>query len=78
MLDVLTLFVEKIEKSETTMIDWLSWDEDMKMIIEFNFKACFFVENMIESMIDRFVDVSEMLRNDFFRFFLIQITNETR
>jgi hypothetical protein len=50
----------------------------MKMIIEFNSKICLFVENMINSMIDNFVDVSEMKENDFFRFFLIQITNETR
>jgi hypothetical protein len=50
----------------------------MKMIIEFDFKVYFFVENMIESMIDHFIDVSKMKKNDSFRFFLIQITNKTR
>jgi hypothetical protein len=78
MLDVLIFAVNNIEKNETTTIDWLNWDEDMKMIIEFDFKACFFVEIIIDSIIDHFVDVSEMKRNDSFRFFLIQITDETR
>ncbi len=49
----------------------------MKMLIEFDFKACFFVENMLDSMTNRFVDVSEIKRNDS-RFLLIQITDETR
>jgi hypothetical protein len=87
MLDVLTFFVERIVKNETTTTDWLNWDEDMKMIIEFDFRVYFFVEsfriyffveNMIESMIDRFVDVSKMKKNDSSRFFFIQITDETR
>ncbi len=50
----------------------------MRMIIEFDFRTCLFVEDMIESMIDRFVDVSEMNKDDSSRFFLIQITDETR
>ncbi len=78
MLDVFTFAVESIEESETTSIDWSNWDEDMRMIIEFDFKTCFFVESMIDFVIDRFVDVSEMKSNDFFRFFLIHVTNETR
>jgi hypothetical protein len=41
----------------------------MKMIIEFDFRICFFVENMIDSMINRFVDVLKMKKNDFFAFF---------
>jgi hypothetical protein len=48
------------------------------MIIEFDFKICFFVESMIDFMIDRFVDVSEMTKNDFSRFFLIHVIDETR
>jgi hypothetical protein len=78
MLDVFTFAVESIEKSETTSVDWSSWDENMKMIIEFDFRICFFVEDMIDFVIDCFVDVSEMKKNDFFRFFLIHVTNETR
>ncbi len=50
----------------------------MRMIMRFDSKACLFVEDMIDSIIDRFVDVSEMKENDFFRFFLIQITDEIR
>jgi hypothetical protein len=68
MLDVLTFAVESTEKSETTAVDWLNWDEDMKMIIEFDFKDCLFVENMIDSMIDCFVDVSKMKKMIFFAF----------
>ncbi len=41
MFDVLILFVERIEKNETTIINWLNWDEEIKMIIEFNSKICF-------------------------------------
>jgi hypothetical protein len=40
----------------------------MQMIIEFNFKICLFVENMIDSMIDRFVDVLKMKKMIFFVF----------
>jgi hypothetical protein len=73
MLDVLTLFVERIEESETTVIDWLSWNEKIKMItefdsrtclfaedsiVEFDSRACLFVESSIDSMIDRFTDIS--------------------
>ncbi len=50
----------------------------MRMIIEFDFRTYLFVEDMTESMIDRFVDVSKMNKDDFSRFFLIQITDETR
>jgi tRNA U38,U39,U40 pseudouridine synthase TruA len=71
MFDVFTFAVESIEKSETTSVDWLSWDENTRMIIEFDFRACLFVENMIDSMIDHFVDVSKMTKNDSFRFLLI-------
>ncbi len=78
MLDVLTFFVERLEENETTIIDWLNWDESMRMIIEFDFRTYLFVEDMTESMIDRFVDVSKMNKDDFSRFFLIQITDETR
>jgi hypothetical protein len=56
MLDVLTLFVEKVKKSETTMT-WLSWNEKIRMIIEFDSKICFFVEDLIDSMINRFADI---------------------
>jgi hypothetical protein len=79
MLDVLTLFVERVEESETTMT-WLSWDEKIRMIIEFDSKACFFVEDSIDSVIDRFADISLKIstKNDSSRFFLIQMTDETR
>jgi hypothetical protein len=79
MLDVLILSVEKVEKSETTMT-WLNWDEEIRVIIEFDSKACFFVENSIDSMTDRFADIlfKVSTRSDFSRFFLIQMTDETR
>ncbi len=49
------------------------------MIIEFDSKACFFVEDPIDSKIDRFADLSEIsAKNDSSRFFLIQMTDETR
>ncbi len=79
MLDVLILVVEITEKSETTTtIDWLNWDENMRMIIEFDFRTCFFVEEKNDSRTDRFVDISEVKRDDSSRFFLIQMINETR
>ncbi len=73
MFDVLTFFVEKIEKNETTIIDWLNWDEKIKMIIEFNSRMCFFVEDSVDLLIDYFVDISSKIstKNDFSRFFLI-------
>ncbi len=76
MLDVLTFVVKSAEKSETTVIDSLSWDEDMRMIIEFDSMIYLFVESSIDSMIDRFVDIST--KSDSSRFFLIQMTDETR
>jgi hypothetical protein len=79
MLNVLTFSVERIEKSETTVTDWLSWDEKIKMIIEFDSRACLFVEDSIDSEIDCFADLSEIsTRSDSSRFFLIQMTEETR
>jgi hypothetical protein len=49
------------------------------MIIEFDWKVCFFVENLIDSKIDRFADLFEIsTRSDSSRFFLIQMINETR
>jgi hypothetical protein len=50
------------------------------MIIEFNSKIYFFVEDFIDLMIDHFVDILFKIstKNDSSRFFLIQITNETR
>jgi hypothetical protein len=60
MFDVFIFAVENTKKNETTSADWLNWDENMRMIIEFDFRICLFVENMIDSMIDRFVDVSEV------------------
>ncbi len=73
MLDVLTFSIERIEKNETTIADWLSWDEKIKMIIEFDSKACLFVEDLIDSKIDRFADVLFEIstKNDSSRFFLI-------
>ncbi len=72
MLDVLILFVEKIEKNETAVINWLSWDEKIKMIIEFNSRICLFVEDSIDSEVDRFADLFEIsTKNDSSRFFLI-------
>jgi hypothetical protein len=41
MLDVLIFAVNNTEESETTTINWLNWDENMKMIIEFDFKFVF-------------------------------------
>jgi hypothetical protein len=42
------------------------------MIIEFNSRIYFFVENSIDSKIDRFVDLFEIsTRNESSRFFLI-------
>jgi hypothetical protein len=43
------------------------------MIIEFHSKACFFVENSIDLMIDRFADISFKIstKSDSSRFFLI-------
>jgi hypothetical protein len=75
MSDVLILSVERVEESETTMIDWLSWDEEIRMIIEFDSRICLFVEDSIDSETDRF-EIST--RNDSSRFFLIQMTDETR
>ncbi len=70
MFDVLTLFVEKIEKNKTTIIDWLNWDEKIKMIIEFNSRICHFVEDLIDSKINHFADLFEIsTRNDSSRFF---------
>jgi hypothetical protein len=72
MLDVLILSVEKIEESETAITDWLSWDEEIRMIIEFDSKACLFVEDSIDSKIDRFADLFKIsTKNDSSRFFLI-------
>ncbi len=80
MLDVLTSAVKNVEKSQTTTVDWLSWDEDIRMIIEFDSMTCFFVENLIDSMIDHFADVLFEIstKNNSSRFFLIQMTDETR
>jgi hypothetical protein len=77
MLSVLIFAVERIEKSETSTVDWLSWDEEMKMITKFDFRICLFVESIIDSMIDRFVDEISTI-DDSSRFSLIQMTNETR
>jgi hypothetical protein len=42
------------------------------MIIEFNLRICFFVEDSIESKIDRFADLFEIsTKDDSSRFFLI-------
>jgi hypothetical protein len=49
----------------------------MKMITKFDFKICFFVEDITDSMIDRFVDEISTV-DDSSRFSLIQMTNETR
>jgi hypothetical protein len=68
MSNVLIFSVERVEESETTMIDWLSWSEKIRMIIEFNSKACLFVEDSINSEIDRF-EIST--KDDSSRFFLI-------
>ncbi len=49
------------------------------MIIEFDSKAYFFVEDSIDSKTDHFVDLFEIsTKDDSSRFFLIQMTNETR
>jgi hypothetical protein len=77
MLSVLISAVEKIEKNKTTTIDWLNWNEKMRMITKFDFRVYFFVESIIDSMIDRFVDEISTIE-DFFRFSLIHMTNETR
>jgi hypothetical protein len=80
MLDVLNSAVKSVEMSETTTVDWLSWDEDIKMIIEFNSMICLFVEDSIDLKINRFVNaLFEILtKNDSSRFFFIQMTDETR
>jgi hypothetical protein len=78
MLNVLILIVERIEKSETTTVDWFDWDEAMRMITKFDFRACFFVENITDLMIDRFVDEISTVDDSSSRFLLIQMTNETR
>jgi hypothetical protein len=79
MLNVLTSAVKSTEKSETITINWLSWDENIRMIIKFDSIIYLFIENLIDSIIDHFVDVllEISIENDFSRFFLIQITNET-
>jgi hypothetical protein len=73
MLDVLNSVVKNVEMSEMTTINWLNWDKDIKLIIEFDTMIYFFVENSINSKIDRFVDVLFEIssKNDFSRFFLI-------
>jgi hypothetical protein len=38
MLNVFSSVVENIEKNKTSLVNCLIWDEDMKMIIEFDFK----------------------------------------
>ncbi len=80
MLDVLNSAVKSAEMSETTTVDWLNWDEDIRMIIEFDSMICLFVESSIDSKIDCFVDALFEIstRSDFSRFFLIQMTDETR
>ncbi len=79
MLDVLTLSVERIQKSETAVADWLSWHEEISMIIEFDSRTCLFVEDSIDSETDRFADLFEIsTKDDSSRFFLIQMTDETR
>jgi hypothetical protein len=50
----------------------------MRMIIEFDSMTCLFVEDLIDSMIDRFADIELSTKNDSSRFFLIQMTNETQ
>jgi hypothetical protein len=71
MLDVLNSAVKNVEMSETIAID--CWNESIKMIIKFDSMICFFVENSINSKIDRFADVLFEIstKNDFSRFFLI-------
>ncbi len=80
MLDVLTFAVKSAEKNKTTMIDSLSWDESIRIIIEFDSMTCLFVADSIDSMIDRFADISSEIstKSDSSRFFLIQMTDETR
>jgi hypothetical protein len=77
MLDVLTSAMKSAKKNETTMMNSLNWNEDMRMIIKFDSMTCFFVENSIDLMIDRFVDISFEIstKNDSSRFFLIQMTD---
>ncbi len=86
MFDVLTSDDERIEKNEATKTDWLNWDEEIKIVIEFDFDACFFVEISIDSMTNRFVDIlfefsAEGAENSYVenssRFSLIQMTDET-
>jgi hypothetical protein len=50
------------------------------MIIEFDSMTCLFVEDSIDSKINRFADVLFEIstRSDSSRFFLIQMTDETR
>jgi hypothetical protein len=48
------------------------------MITKFDFKTCFFVENIIDSMIDRFVNEILTVDDFFSRFSFIQMTNETQ
>jgi hypothetical protein len=70
MLSMLIFAVEKIEASKTMTINWLSWNEKMKIITKFDFKIYFFVENIINAMINCFVDEISTI-DVFFRFSLI-------
>ncbi len=54
MLDVLNSAVKNVEMNETTAVD--CWDEDIRMIIEFDSMTCLFVENSIDLKIDHFAD----------------------
>jgi hypothetical protein len=52
----------------------------MKIILKFDSMIFFFVEDLINLMINCYVDVLFIIsiKNDFSRFFLIQITDKTR
>ncbi len=65
------------EDENDTAADWEIWVE-MRIVIEFDFKTCLFVWELIDSKIDRFDDVSIEISTSCKCFFLIQMTDETR
>jgi hypothetical protein len=66
-----------VEDESDAAVDWKIWVK-IRIVIEFDFKTCLFVEKLIDSKIDRFDDFSIEISTSCECFFLIQMTNETR
>jgi hypothetical protein len=73
--DVLISVIDD-ENENDDVFAWKTWIE-MKIVIELDFKICFFDERLNDSKINRFDDVSIKISTSCECFFLIQIIDET-